>query len=402
MSTYIKRSILIYNIYCLSLKYIILLIIFILIILILFSSFFTKTNIFSDIEKYYAFYKNEKILLKRKYFNKVETPKISIISAIYNKENYLLRFIRNIQNQDFNDIEIILVDDCSNDNTINIIENMQKVDKRIILIKHHVNKGTLISRNDGILKSKGEYLIIPDSDDIFLNNLLERAYKIIKENDYDLLRFNAYEGENTIFMNKIVKHLTNYSIYQPELSYYIFYGKGKLKQTDYVLWNKIIKREAFILALNSINNYYLSQNMILYEDGLINYMLYKKAKSFYYFDYIGYYYFINEDSIMSNYKNKIEKIINNDFKFLLYIYKYTNNKIYEKKIASLVFLNMPELLIDENYKSINTNFEYYYSIIDLYLNSKYISSSIKNKFLRIQSIISNLQKKNNFYNNNIY
>jgi glycosyltransferase involved in cell wall biosynthesis len=277
---------------------------------------------------------------------------------------------------------------------------MQKVDKRIILIKHHVNKGTLISRNDGILKSKGEYLIIPDSDDIFLNNLLERAYKIIKENDYDLLRFNAYEGENTIFMNKIVKHLTNYSIYQPELSYYIFYGKGKLTQTDYVLWNKIIKRETFILALNSINNYYLSQNMILYEDGLINYMLYKKAKSFYYFDYIGYYYIKNKDSIMNNYKNKIEKIINNDFKYLLYIYKITNNKKYEKKIASLVFLNMPELLIDENYKSINTNFEYYYSIIDLYLNSKYISFSVKSKFLRIQNIIGNLQKKINIYKNN--
>jgi glycosyltransferase involved in cell wall biosynthesis len=237
-----------------------------------------------------------------------------------------LRFIRNIQNQDFDDIEIILVDDCSNDNTINIIENMQKEDKRIILIKHKTNKGTLISRNDGVLKSKGEYLIIPDSDDIFINNLLERTYKIVKESDYDLLRFNAYEGENKIFMNKIVKHLTNYSIYQPELSYYIFYGKGKLTQTDYVLWNKIIKRETFILALNSINNYYLSQNMILYEDGLINYMLYKKAKSFYYFDYIGYYYIKNKDSIMNNYKNKIEKIINNDFKYLLYIYKITNNK----------------------------------------------------------------------------
>jgi len=400
MPNYIKRRILIYNIYCLSLKYIILLIIFTLIISILFSSFIIKTNIFSGIEKYYAFYKNEKILLKKKYFNKIENPKISIVSAIYNKENYLLRFIRNIQNQDFNDIEIILVDDCSNDNTINIIKNIQKEDKRIIVIKHNINKGTLISRNDGILKSKGEYIIIPDSDDIFLNNILERAYKIVKENNYDLLRFNAYEGKNKIFMHKIVKHLPNYSIYQPELSYFIFYGKGKLIQTDYVLWNKIIKRETLILALNSINNYYLSQNMILYEDGLINYMLYKKAKSFYYFDYIGYYYIINKDSIMSNYKNKINKIINNDFKYLLYIYKFTNNKIYEKKIAYLVFLNMPELLINENYNSINLNFEYYYSIIDLYLNSKYISSDVKNKFLRIQSIIDNLQNKINFYKNN--
>ena len=115
MPTYIKSRILIYNINFLSLKYIILLIIFILRILIFFSSFFSKS--FPDIEKYYSFNKNE-ILLKKKHFNKVETPKISIISAIYNKEKYLLRFIRNIQNQDFDDIEIILVDDCSNDNTI--------------------------------------------------------------------------------------------------------------------------------------------------------------------------------------------------------------------------------------------------------------------------------------------
>jgi hypothetical protein len=127
--------------------------------------------------------------------------------------------------------------------------------------------------------------------------------------------------------------------------------------------------------------------MILYEDGLINYMLYKKAKSFYFWDYIGYYYIINKNSIMSNYDNKIETIINNDFKYLLFIFKFTNNKIYEKNIASFVFLNMPELLIDENYKYSYKNYEFYYKIINLYLNCKYINSSIKNKFKAIKNII---------------
>jgi glycosyltransferase involved in cell wall biosynthesis len=298
-----------------------------------------------------------------------------------------MRFIRSIQNQNFTDLEIILVDDYSKDNSINIIENLQKEDKRIILIKHNKNKGTLISRNDGILKSKGEYLIIPDPDDIFSNDILKEAYKIIKENNYKLVRFNAYEGQKKIFMNKKVKELFNISIYQPELSYYIFYGKGKFTQIDYVLWNKIIERETYIRAINSINEYFLNQYMILYEDGLINYMLYKKAKSFYFWDYIGYYYIINKNSIMSNYDNKIETIINNDFKYLLFIFKFTNNKIYEKNIASFVFLNMPELLIDENYKYSYKNYEFYYKIINLYLNCKYINSSIKNKFKAIKNII---------------
>jgi glycosyltransferase involved in cell wall biosynthesis len=325
-----------------------------------------KLNIYSVIEKYYILCNKGILLNKSKYFSKVSNPKISIVSAIYNQEKVIMRFIRSIQNQNFTDLEIILVDDYSKDNSINIIENLQKEDKRIILIKHNKNKGTLISRNDGILKSKGEYLIIPDPDDIFSNDILKEAYKIIKENNYKLVRFNAYEGQKKIFMNKKVKELFNISIYQPELSYYIFYGKGKFTQIDYVLWNKIIERETYIRAINSINEYFLNQYMILYEDGLINYMLYKKAKSFYFWDYIGYYYIINKNSIMSNYDNKIETIINNDFKYLLFIFKFTNNKIYEKNIASFVFLNMPELLIDENYKYSYKNYEFYYKIINIY------------------------------------
>ena len=76
MSTYIKRNILIYNNYFLSLKYIIFLIIFILIITISFSSFFSKSNIFSNIEKYYEFYKNEKLLITFKFIKKIIYYKI--------------------------------------------------------------------------------------------------------------------------------------------------------------------------------------------------------------------------------------------------------------------------------------------------------------------------------------
>ena len=77
-----------------------------------------------------------------------------------------MRFLRSIQNQFFDNIEIILIEDFSLDNSIKIIEKLQKDDERIVLIKHKKNKGTLISRINGILKSKWKYIIIPDSDDI--------------------------------------------------------------------------------------------------------------------------------------------------------------------------------------------------------------------------------------------
>ena len=94
---------------------------------------------------------NETKLLHKQYFHKIENPKISIISPVHNREKYILRFLRSIQNQCFDGIEIILVDDFSEDNSVKLIENYQKEDKRIILIKHNKNKGTLISRNHGAI-----------------------------------------------------------------------------------------------------------------------------------------------------------------------------------------------------------------------------------------------------------
>ena len=107
------------------------------------------------IENYYKLCNNGTLLNKKK-FLKYEIPKISIISPIYNREKYILGFLRSIQNQNFDNIEIIFVDDFSSDNSAESIKNYQIEDERIILIKHNKNKGTLISRNDGALISKGE------------------------------------------------------------------------------------------------------------------------------------------------------------------------------------------------------------------------------------------------------
>ena len=95
------------------------------------------------IETYYKICKSEKLLIKNKTFNKVEIPKISIISPVYNRGNYILRFLRSIQNQGFEDIEIIFIDDYSTDNSVKLIEKYQKEDKRIVLLKNKRNKGTL-------------------------------------------------------------------------------------------------------------------------------------------------------------------------------------------------------------------------------------------------------------------
>ena len=99
---------------------------------------------FLSIEKYFKICNNNILLRGKKKEKRKENPEISIISAVYNKQNYIIRFLRSIQNQNIDKIEIILVDDFSEDKTVNIIEKCQKEDERIILLKHKYNKGALI------------------------------------------------------------------------------------------------------------------------------------------------------------------------------------------------------------------------------------------------------------------
>ena len=202
------------------------------------------------------------------------------LKKLKNKKKYILRFLRSIQNQFFDNIEIILLDDFSLHNSIKIIEKLQKDDERIVLIKHKNNKGTLISRINGILKSKGKYIIIQDSDDILSNDILNNSYIITEKNYYDIITFNLYIGQKKIFMNEIVKDIINEPIYQPKLGTYIFYGKGNLELIDICISNKLVKNEIYFKALNFIDTYFINQYMTNWEDGLINCMLYYYTNSF--------------------------------------------------------------------------------------------------------------------------
>ena len=304
-----------------------------------------------------------------------------------------MRFLRSIQNQFFDNIEIILVDDFSLDNSIKIIEELQKDDERIVLLKHKNNKGTLISRINGILKSKGKYIIIPDSDDILSNNILNNSYIIAEKNDYDIIRFNLYLGKKKIFMNEIVKDIISEPIYQPELSTYIFYAKDTLELIDVCISNKLVKNEIYFKALNSINTYFLNQYMINWEDGLINFMLYKYANSFFYMKNIGYYYIKNNQSVTKNYIKNIEKTIRNAFIYLKFIFIYTKNRKYKKDIISCIFHNIYSDININYFKNITHEFQFYYEIINLYLDSQYLSSSDKLLFHKIVEILEKNEKK---------
>ena len=84
--------------------------------------------------------------------------KISVVIPCYNCGNYLIKGIRSIQNQDFSDFEIIIINDFSSDNTLQIIQKFQKEDPRIKCLNNKKNMGTLYSRTIGTLSGEGKYI----------------------------------------------------------------------------------------------------------------------------------------------------------------------------------------------------------------------------------------------------
>ena len=162
-----------------DLKYV--LIAFIIIISIIsvfiFKSFQGKHKFnLASFTKYVSDCKNSIIYNRTKIYNK--HPYITVCIPAYNMEKYIEKNLISIINQSFQDFEIIIVNDASEDKTENIIQRMQTIDDRIKLITHQKKLGVYRSRIETIYNSKSEYIMLMDPDDMYLNeDLFKELYK---------------------------------------------------------------------------------------------------------------------------------------------------------------------------------------------------------------------------------
>lgn len=120
---------------------------------------------------------------------------VSIITPTYNSAKYIRETIASVQNQSHANWEMILIDDCSTDNTVEIIEEIQKTEPRIHLIKSDVNQGPAVSRNKGIRIAKGKYMTFLDADDIWLEDFIENSIATIKTTNIHFV-FSSYKRSN--------------------------------------------------------------------------------------------------------------------------------------------------------------------------------------------------------------
>ncbi len=116
---------------------------------------------------------------------------ISIVLCSYNGDKFIRQQIESILNQTYQDFELIIIDDLSSDNTINIIREFRELDGRITFFENESNLGPRLSFYKGIYQTKGEFIALCDQDDVWLPQKLERLLKVIQQEDAMLVFANS-------------------------------------------------------------------------------------------------------------------------------------------------------------------------------------------------------------------
>lgn len=195
------------------------------------------------------------ISLKNSYELEKEKYKLSVIIPVYNVEKYLRECLDSVINQNYTNLEIICINDGSTDDSLEILKEYEKIDKRI-KIHNQKNKGVSSARNKGMELSTGDYITFVDSDDYLDLNLYEKAMEIIVENNADIVNFNLIEQEK----NGTEKKYTN-------LPFKIFINDSITAMQDErifpAVWLKIFKRK-FLIE----NNIFFAQDIYFGEDDL--------------------------------------------------------------------------------------------------------------------------------------
>ncbi len=293
--------------------------------------------------------------------------KVSIIVPIYNVEKYLKECLDSIINQTYKNIEILLINDGSPDNSKKIMEYYKKKDDRI-LCYYKENGGLSDARNFGLDKATGNYITFVDSDDYIDRNYIEKLYNQIKKDnskisqcgfyditdkgnilkstfyktikkinklDYIYQTYDKYNGENVVTWNKM---------YDKSIFDDIRFPYGKIHEDEFVI-HKIIDKVDFISIVNEPLYYYRkNENSIMgkkysikrldiidafeikikfYEENNYDILIINKVKEFYIEILLTTY--INSRKYISN--KKINKNIANKIKFLRKNFKISNRKL---------------------------------------------------------------------------
>lgn len=267
-------------------------------------------------------------------------PNVSVIIPIYNVEKYIDKCLRSVVNQTLKNIEIILVNDGTEDNSMHIAKNYIEIDRRIKVI-NKTNGGLSSARNAGLEVAKGEYILFIDSDDYIESNMIEEMYNLALINDLDIVMcgFNRIELDN---MYKI----------KPPISCNIKYNKSDIfniisNSTNNITW--FVWRNLYKLSLLNNNSIRFNQSVKIGEDTCFNLEAFLASSSIMCIDKELYNYVNNPNSLTSKkYKANLQQSLINQYSEKVQIYRKYN-------MSENSFINLDLYFITHSLNSIISN-----------------------------------------------
>lgn len=257
-----------------------------------------------------------------------KNPIFSIILPCYNVENYITECLNSILNQTYTNFELLVVDDCGKDSTIDIVNIFARKDSRIKIIKHKKNKGLGAARNSALKKAKGKYIVCVDSDDYIHESLLQEVYNKFLKTKLKVIWFKANLYHHTNQTTEIYK---NYPIFTYTKEGIIKLDNNNIIDFPLVSWNKAYDRdflikndifwtegkkledvEFFWKVHTKINEIYLiDKPLYIYRrrpNSICTSSLYDFVKDLYYVNTLVYKY-LRENGLLYKYKNQYMRYV---------------------------------------------------------------------------------------------
>ena len=208
--------------------------------------------------------------------NVLNNKKLSIIVPVYNAEKYMEKCLDRLLEQSYKNIEIIIVNDCSQGNCEDIAEKYKKIDDRVKYIKHEKNKGLFQARITGSSIATGDYIAFLDSDDYVSIDYYRTLINNIQENDSDIAMGNMVleydDGRREIYNLFDTKHL---NLAGEDCLEQYFEQEG-LSFDWHIIWNKIYKMEIWKKALKHYKN--ITTHLLMTEDFAFSTVLFYYAR----------------------------------------------------------------------------------------------------------------------------
>lgn len=273
-------------------------------------------------------------------------PLISVIIPLYNTQDYIEKCVCSVLNQTYPNVEIIVINDGSTDNSLSIVTQLTEMDQRVKVYSQQ-NKGVSAARNLGLDKVNGKYIAFLDSDDYFVDDYLEVLFNLLVSNNCDIACCEVNENGNSSIIQKEQRVFNSHELMGIYLKDNKFYNE--------VLYVKLYKKELF-------DGLRFWEGKI-HEDTYLCFQLLEKARKVAYVNYAGYIRMERSDSITNvKYTNRNYDVVDAN----AYIYNHFKGSEYDafafnKYLGTLLYF----LIKTNGDKSITKNNDGYVALKQL-------------------------------------